>query len=659
MTVCFSFVNAEALVWSTYWGGSRFWDEAGESGMAIAADPDGNSVVGGWTSASDFPVTEGAFQPAWGGNLDCFVMKFDAVGQNLIFCTFIGGEDREQVASLVLTSDLQPVVVGTTRSDNFPTTDGAFQEALSGGSDAFVAKLNSDGDSLLFGTYLGGSSSETGMSVVRTDENKFVVGGETTSQNFPTTDNPFQEALRGGEDGFITCLDTDGDGLVFSTLIGGDSYENVTCVDLDVNGDIYLTGNTGSENFPVTENAVQNELAGGTDGFVARLDGEGTRMLYGTFLGGSENETLDKIVADVKGGYYLTGFTYSQDYPLSPNPFQGQFGGGDMSAFLTHIGAAGDEFVFSTFFSRLCFIKSLVAVPDGGVLFGGMTSDAMLQTTEDAYQRALNRLGDCFVARFDSLGLNLRYATYFGGRMDEMLNALTVHKPDGVIFTGFTESRDFPVTEGAYQSQPHYGFTSRIEVQLPCLCWVQVPDTIEVDESALVTFSVVGRSISLYDELTITCESEDLPDDISFIDNGDGTGEFSWQTSFSDAGEYLATFTLSDGENEIRANVTIIINDAEGVSDIIPHPSSFILSVPFPNPFNSSTTIRFGLPVAGEASLRVTDTNGRLMAILVEGRFEAGYHEVVWEASDFPVGVYLVELTTISAKIVRTAAIIK
>ena len=199
------------------------------------------------------------------------------------------------------------------------------QPVLRGFSDAFVAKLTPNGRRLLYSTYLGGSGDDGsfgvgGAGIAVDDHGNAYVTGVTSSKDFPTV-NAVQRHLRGVGDAFVVKLNRNGSQLLYSTYLGGRRYDRGNGIAVDDRGNAYVTGHTESPNFP-TVNAVQPTFGGGGDAFVAKLTPNGSQLLYSTYLGGSGSTYLSSgfdqgfgIAADDRGNAYVTGQTFSTDFP--------------------------------------------------------------------------------------------------------------------------------------------------------------------------------------------------------------------------------------------------------------------------------------------------------------------------------------------------------
>lgn len=260
--------DGSALVWSTLLGGGD-WDGL----MGVRLDAAGNVYVAGHTRSADFPVTAGTAQAKAGGKSDAFAAKLSADGSKLLYATYIGGRGNEfaEHAPLLL-ADGSLIVTGSAGSDDFPTTTGAFQWALSGPTDGFVTKVSPDGKRLVFSTLLGGSAGDFTLQPQTDAEGRIYVVGMTGSADFPVTADAFQRKFGGGPgDGFLAILSANGSKLIYATYLGGDGDDMVRSAALGADGAVYLVGNTASSDFPTTPGAIQAKHLGQGDAFVVKL----------------------------------------------------------------------------------------------------------------------------------------------------------------------------------------------------------------------------------------------------------------------------------------------------------------------------------------------------------------------------------------------------
>ena len=384
------------LVYSTYLGGSR-----DDSGLGIAVDDDGNAYVTGITQSKDFPVTEGAFRPSYpSGQSNAFVTKLSPQGDTLVYSTYLGGRSGESVA---VDKERNAYVTGRTVASELPTTEGSFQPDLIDHFDAFVAKLNREGSALVYSTHLGGGDADFGTAIAVDAEGNAYVTGHTESSDFPTTAGALGPGYDGENDAFVTKLNAAGSDLVYSTFLGGTNSDRGTDIAVDIEGNAYVTGETSSDDFPTldplqaqfsgggydafvtsldttgalsystylgaeqsdagnaiavdqfgnawvtgetfspgmkTKDPFQPKLGGSSDAFAAKIKAGGGLLLYYTYLGGSARDVGTGIAVDASGSAYVTGVSYSEDFPIA-DPAQAELEG-DGDAFITKISFFAD-----------------------------------------------------------------------------------------------------------------------------------------------------------------------------------------------------------------------------------------------------------------------------------------------------------------------------
>jgi hypothetical protein len=306
-----------ALVYSTYIGGS-YWDE----GYAIAVDGSGYAYVTGYTKSTDYDVTPGAFQTTKGGKQDVFVTKLNAAGTALVYSTYIGGSGYEVGYGIAVDGSGNAYVTGYTESTDYDVTPGAFQTTKEGYRDVFVTKLNETGTALVYSTYIGGSGGDEGYGIAVDGSGNAYVTGYTWSTDYDVTPGAFQTTNGGGRDVFVTKLNATGTALVYSTYIGGSNNDEGYAIAVDGSGNAYVTGWTISTDYDVTPGAFQTTNGGGRDVFVTKLNATGTALVYSTYIGGSGEDRGYAIAVDGSGNAYVTGYTESRNYDVTPRAFQ-------------------------------------------------------------------------------------------------------------------------------------------------------------------------------------------------------------------------------------------------------------------------------------------------------------------------------------------------
>lgn len=443
------------LSYSSYFGGNGI-----DLGSHIAVDASGNIYLAGATTSVNF-TTASALQPNYaGGGGDCFITKLNPSGTALIYSTYLGGAGADVGFGLALDSANNVYLIGLTGSANFPLM-GAFQPGYGGGSsDAFITKLNANGSSLAYSTYLGGSSIDAALGLAIDATGAAYIVGETPSPNFPTK-NALQPAIGGASDTFVVKVQPDGAALVFSTYLGGSGTDIGVGIAVDDMGSVYVSGSTASSNFPLA-NALQPNPGGALDVFVTKLNASGSALVYSTYLGGSGGDGQgypgNPLAVDAAGNVYLTGATASANFPLA-NPLQAT-NGGSGDAFVTKLNASGAALVYSTYLGG-SGIENIQA--SDGSLFGDIAVDGAGQVyvtglttsanfpTGSAVQASSGGNIDVFVTKLNASGAAVVYSTYFGGNNDDRGLCIALDPVGGAYVTGWTKSPNYQ-TVGALQA---------------------------------------------------------------------------------------------------------------------------------------------------------------------------------------------------------------
>jgi hypothetical protein len=420
-----------------------------EEVIGVEVDPEGNAFVTGFTTSSDFPVTEGAFDQSVGGVYDAFVLKLDPAG-DIVWATFLGGSDWEQGRGIAVDGG-GVWVTGLTRSTNFPTRR-AFQPAFGGGWDAFVTRLNPQGSALVSSTYLGGSDFENsdgadflarqGVGGVGVDgRGNGVVTGWTVSVDFPTV-NAMQPEIGGGncapsgvcKDAFLAKFTPQGN-VVFSTYFGGPGTDFGHGVAVQPAGQMVLLGETGGPGLlPTTPGAFQPRPAGITDYFVTKVNRRGSGLVYSSYLGGEGSEFAGSEVAvDGDGSAYVTGMTASFQFPTTPGAFQEEKAG-DLEATVTKVNSAGTAMAYSTYLGGLDD-----ELGDGITVDSAGRASITGRTTSGGSYPEVNELEACSAApeaiatTMSADGSAVLFSTCLGNVMRE---GASIAELDGDLFVG-------------------------------------------------------------------------------------------------------------------------------------------------------------------------------------------------------------------------------
>jgi hypothetical protein len=444
------------LTYSTFLGGSgNFLDEV--NGLAV--DNSGQAYVVGGTASSDFPASG-----ALNGTQDVFVAKLDKGARNLLYSVFLGGGGVDTGLAIAIDSTGGAYITGSTDSTDFPAAAG-FQTSKSGtGTDAFVARVDGAG-TLQYGSYLGGNgNSDAGRAIAlegfdaELGPRNFYVAGQTNSANFPTTVGAYRTTRPGGNDAFVTRVDSATFGvasLLSSTYLGGTGGDVARAVAVDGGGNVQVAGETASAAFPLgaapidaAYDAQLNNGAAGTDAFLAKLDSGLSTLSYSTFLGGTGTDRARAISIGVAGLSYLAGETNSTDFPTA-GAFDASANGNDdayVTAIDTTAGAAG--LAFSTYLGGTAADNARALEVSGSLVYvAGQTSSNDYPTTVNALQSKRAGGDDAFVTKLDTNTASLGYSTYLGGSVSDVINGLAVDTGTGAVFVaGHTASASFPAT---------------------------------------------------------------------------------------------------------------------------------------------------------------------------------------------------------------------
>jgi len=414
--------------------------EGDERAYAVTTDGEGHVYVVGETTSPAFGGREPGREPG-GGDVSLFVGKYRIADSEPVYTTFLGGGSQDRAFGIAVGADGSAYVCGETLSSDFPHTNGP-PIGLGGESwDAFVVKLAPDGSGIDAAFRLGGRGDERAYGVVLDTQTNLYVVGETRSPDFPVS-NALAEVKSGsGWDGFIARFDATCSRLDYCTRLGGSGDDAIHAVDVDVNGAVYVTGETSSRDFPLAE-ALQGHHGGGVwDGFAARISPKGRYLDYCTYLGGVGDDRARGACADLAGNMYIVGENSSGDFPTT-NALQDYYAGGDWDMFVTKISADGERLVYSTYLGGSGDDRgfSIAADVSGNAHIGGVTSSTNWTTV--AAQQSVHGGGtwDGMMIKLSPGGLTRTYVSYLGGKQDDQVFGVNVDAARDAHFAGGTAS---------------------------------------------------------------------------------------------------------------------------------------------------------------------------------------------------------------------------
>jgi uncharacterized repeat protein (TIGR01451 family) len=582
----------------------------------------------------------------------------------LDYSTYLGGSRDDIGYGIAVDSEGNAYVTGYTGSSNFPTKKP--RAVYGDGFDAFVSKLNATGSALIYSTYLGGNLEDRGKSLSVDAAGNAYVTGFTQSSNFPTK-NPLQAKFGGVADAFIAKVNATGSALLYSTYIGGSTQQDIgQSIAVDAAGNAYVTGFTQSSNFP-TKNPLQAKFGGVADAFIAKVNAAGSALIYSTYLGGSNGDGGQSIAVDTAGNAYVTGSTYSSNFPTK-NPLQTTYGGAS-DAFIAKVNATGSALLYSTYLGgsngdggqsiavdtagnayvtgftqssnfptknplQTTFGRNSAAFltklnTDGSEMvystYLGVSSEfdwgngIALDTTSNAYvagfTQTRNGSSDGFVVKVNAAGSMLLYNTLFGGSNEEEGLGIAVDTAGNAYVTGQTDSSDFPL-QGAFQNTYGVGTCGIAPNTFSCndAFIVKITDTPRASADLALTKTDSPDPVSIGKNLTYTVTvSNNGPDaatKVSVTDKLPSGATFVSVTPNQGAcnGTNSVTCDLGTINKGASATVTLVVTPTS--AGTLTNTASVTASESDPNPVNNTATQETQV-TKGSADLFLTKTDSQ------------------------------------------------
>jgi len=379
---------------------------------------------------------------AFQGNLDVFVSKVNPAGTALLYSGFIGGTSLDEAYGIAVDSAGSAYVTGQT--SGFEAVVGP-DLTYNFYGDAFVAKVNPTGTGLDYGGYLGGIAGDLGAAISVDAEGAAYVAGITYSSDFPAVAGPGLCWLNTSyTDGFVAKVNAAGTELVYSGCLGGGRWDGATGIAVDAEGSAYVTGWTGSHDFPVVvgpDLTYNGYFPGFQDAFAAKVSGDGAELLYAGFVGGTDGEQGASIAVDPEGNAFITGHTVSNDFPAAGSGDLSY--NGDADAFVAKVSASGHGLVYASYLGGYSTDNGYgIALDAGGSAYlTGRTWSSDFPTTPGAFDTGYNGSDDAFVTKLDAaFGLppRLDYAgpRFLGARTTRPVLEVIQDEADGRITMG-------------------------------------------------------------------------------------------------------------------------------------------------------------------------------------------------------------------------------
>ena len=596
------------LAYSTYLGGSLE-----DLPYAIAADSSGSAYIVGQAYSPNFPVTPGAYQTSCTetGKTTCtpgmaYVTKLSPDGSSLVYSTFLNGRtNADEATGIAVDSSGSAYIVGAEAGEtDFPTTTGAIQPVCSGGGNTeqqiFVAKLDPTGSTLDYSTclqdsipsasnYFSSGSTSPGGIAVDADGDAYVTGQTDVPESFPTTQGTIETTCvpvgstgcNVSADPFVVKINPTGTSLIYSTFLSGGASGSVaytTGIAVDSLGNAYVIGDDFSYGYPAGSPGGLLTTRGslvptctnfGCGGFLSKINGDATALVYSTYLANlSLSATPTAVAVNQNGEAYVSGFTEATDFPATVGALQFYFtppGAATQNltdGFVVEMDPSGDAYEYATYLGGTAYNTEAtgVAIDAAGHAFVTGVTDSGFPTTADAFQTT-DGAGDnqAFFAELDPEGATLLYSTYLSGTNGETYDTLPsttgvsyiATDPNGAAYViGQTDSSNFPTTGGAFQSHTPLpsgstgvtGFVAKFSFSQP-VTLVLSPSTIP-SGTAGAAYSQTLTATGATGTVTFAVTAGSLPAGITLASDGALSG------TPTQTGTFPFTVTATDANND-------------------------------------------------------------------------------------------------------------
>ena len=431
-------------------------------GHTATYDNEGNIYVGARSFGIGYPTTVGSFQRNYGGGgTDIAVSKYNTTGTNLIYASYIGGNDDDYPHSIVTDFDQQLYIYGTSNSLNYPTTNNAFQTSYGDSTDIVITVLNKNGNGLVGSTYIGGSNIDGNNTSILNDnygdfyrgeiiidqQRNVYVASVSSSYNFPVTDNAFDQTFNNvgvgdpAQDGVVFKMNSDLSTLFWSTYLGDRNSDTAMGLRLDDFNNVYVTGGAGSASFPVTQNSLRPNFHGGReDSYIVKISNTGEEILAGTFWGTNGDDHAFFMDIDEDNQLHIYGQT-TGIMEITPNTY---FNNAGSKQFLASFSPNLDQLIYSTvigtgpntdggIYSRFDFVPVAFMVDKcNNIYFSGYGAVGSLPTTFD---RISNTANTFYLGVLDPNATALSFGTYYGNA-DHVDGGTSRFDKSGTVYQG-------------------------------------------------------------------------------------------------------------------------------------------------------------------------------------------------------------------------------
>lgn len=502
-------VIIDPVLASTYIGGTNY-----ESSSSLDIDDSGSAYFSGTTYSSTFPTTSGAFNTTAFEERNAFVAKFSSDLSTLEACTFLGGDDIDILYDMTLDKTGKVILTGSTKSENFPTTIGAYDRSYNGSQgstidpylgDIFLSKLSNDLSTLEASTYIGGENREWGSCLLVNDANEVYVSGVINS-DLPVSSVGLFQGMKNGTF-FIKMDNTFSNILLYNAIDVSALHSGPTDMCFDAWGNLVVVGTIGSlDDLPVPAGCYDNSLNGFLDGFLCKMNPNLSQILGASYFGGAKSDYINGVCTDNMDYIYITGSTYSNPFPITPSAYDTEHDCSisNYDAFVSKFDPGLNNLVASTYLGATSSEEFWwVNADDSGnsiihdqgsdwLYIAGTTSGSNFPVTcksiDDIY-----RLDEAFVAKMNTDLNVLDQATFFGGSQDDIGINLAFNPDGDILLSGTTESTDLTIVNGYADQYIAEGdlFVAKLTSDLinytPCCTYAMPADAVWVDTDCSLT----------------------------------------------------------------------------------------------------------------------------------------------------------------------------
>lgn len=631
----------DPLIASTYIGGNNQ-----EFITGIKEDSEGNYIISGYTTSSDFPITKNVYDSIFQGDAGYtetfYITKIKSDLTTVLSSTFLCGGNYNRGGEICLDNQDNVYITGLTYNSDFPITENAYDSVFREHTFmGFVSKLNKNLNKLIGSTFIGGNNDDNVKFISLSNNGIIYISGETKSNDFPISPSAFcNNFINGHTYIFISALDTSLSSLYYSTLIGCDTCDendDVYSMAIDKNNNIYIAGLTQTKGFPLTNNAVYKEFQNGDNAFIMKLSPDLSILKASTLFG--YGYCYNMIIDDFCN-IYVEGLG-STTTPMCNNSYIKKYT--PNSSFISKLDSNLSLLKASTYVNNI-YIKNIKLNNKGYIYALGGTSDSNFEITMGAFSSELKDScgGDIAIVKLNNSLTNLYLSTFFGGTNRDVASKLLINKDNQIVFCGQTNSNDLPLSPNAFCST-YVGGTNAIEQN--CYdCFISVLDSnLSDDITAVYTKANTGGSIEpsgiieITDTVNITFNI--IPNSgykiCNVIVDNESIGivnSYTFKNIYFDHFIEAKFDTIAVTINEIDNNYKIINNI-------------------FPNPFKNIANILITINSQQLVNIAIYNISGKLVKTLNDKILTQGKYQFKWDGtnnnnSKLSSGIYYCKLTT-------------